>query len=221
MKTPSAYSFMGLAILLLILVFQGPAIAETNGDAFIFIFDASGSMWGQVEGKAKIELAKEVLTDLITDLPENINVGLVAYGHRKKGDCRDVEELVPLSKLDKEKIINKIKAINPKGKTPITLSVRTTANRLKAINKEATIILVSDGKETCAEDPCASVMALKSSGIKFTLFVIGFDVTKEETEQLECMAKAGGGAYYEARNAGDLKMAAEKVVEQTGNWGFF
>ena len=68
------------------------------------------------EGQAKIQLAKEVLTGLIMDLPENIDVGLVAYGHRKKGDCHDVEELIPLGELDKEKIIDKIKSISPRGK---------------------------------------------------------------------------------------------------------
>lgn len=46
-------------------------------------------MWGQVEGTAKITIAKDVLTSLVTDLPQDLNVGLVAYGHRRKGDCRD------------------------------------------------------------------------------------------------------------------------------------
>jgi len=70
-------------------------------------------MWGQVEGKAKIAIAKEVLVGLIKDLPDNLQVGLVAYGHRRKGDCNDVEELVPLSALDKKKLIKKIQAISP------------------------------------------------------------------------------------------------------------
>ena len=194
---------------------------QVQGGNVIFIFDASGSMWGQVEGKAKIQIAKEVLTSLIQDLPEGINVGLVAYGHRKKGDCLDVEELVPLSVLDKGKIIKKIQAINPKGKTPITLSVQKTAEKLKNVDEETTIILVSDGKETCAGDPCELVKQLKASGVKFTMYVIGFVVTAEEKVQLECMATAGGGMYYEAKNAGELSAAAKKMVEKTGKFGIF
>jgi Ca-activated chloride channel family protein len=220
MKRPHVYSATGIIILVL-LVFSQPAMPQIQGGNLIFIFDASGSMWGQVQGTAKIQIAKDVLTGLVRDLPEGINVGLMAYGHRKKGDCNDVEELVPLGVLDKDKIINKIQAINPKGKTPITLSVKKTAEKLKNIEEETTIILVSDGKETCAGDPCALVRQLKESGVKFIMHVIGFDVTAVEKEQLECMAKAGGGLYYEAKNAGELKTAAKKMVEESGKWGFF
>lgn len=46
------------------------------------------------------------------------------------------------------------------------------------------------------------------------MHVIGFDVTAEEREQLECIAGAGGGTYYAAKNAGEFQMAAKKVVKQ-------
>ena len=180
----------------------------------MFILDASGSMWGQVEGKAKIAIAKEVLVGLIKDLPDDLHVGLVAYGHRRKGDCNDVEELVTLSVLDKKKLIKKIQAISPKGKTPISRSVRLTAERIKHLEDETTIILVSDGKETCDPDPCGLVKNLKASGIKFVMHVIGFDVTEEERKQLECMAKAGGGKYFTADNASQFSAAASEVVKK-------
>ena len=179
----------------------------------VFILDASGSMWGQVEGKAKIAIAKEVLTELVKELPDDAVVGLVAYGHRRKGDCDDVEELIPMGPLKKEKMVAKIQALSPKGKTPISRSVRLTAERLKRMEDETTIILVSDGKETCDPDPCGLVKELKDAGIKFVMHVIGFDVTEEEREQLECMAGAGGGQYYTAGNAGEFLAAAREVVE--------
>ncbi len=213
--------FSGIIISLILLASAVTAAAESKSDGMVFIFDASGSMWGQVKGIAKIQIAKEVLTDMIMDLPEGINVGLVVYGHRKKGDCSDVEELIPLDVLNKKKLISTIKSINPKGKTPITLSVQTTADKLKAVQEETTIILVSDGKETCAGDPCELVRKLKESGARFIMYVIGFDVSGEETKQLECIAKAGGGAYYEANDAAAFKTAAKNVVKDAGKWGFF
>jgi len=190
--------FFSITIFMLPINVAGVTKAQEGN--LMFILDASGSMWGQVEGKAKIDIAKEVMAGLIADLPEGLNVGLVAYGHRHKGDCNDVEELTPLGVLDKKELINIINAISPKGKTPITLSVQMTAQKLKAMEDETTIILVSDGKETCEGDPCVLVRELKQSGIKFIMHVIGFDVTDEEREQLECMAEAGGGMYYAAKN---------------------
>ena len=199
---------------------NSPAAGATGN--IVFILDASGSMWGQVEGKAKIAIAKEVLTGLVKELPDDSTVGLVAYGHRRKGDCDDVEELIPLGRLDKEKMIAKIQALSPKGKTPISRSVRLTAERIKHLEDETTIILVSDGKETCDPDPCGLVKELKDTCIKFVMHVIGFDVTEEEREQLECMAKAGGGQYYTAGNAGEFLAAAREVVEKsTPPYGIF
>ena len=192
-----------------------PAAASTTPASgnIIFILDASGSMWGQVEGTAKIAIAKEVLTGLIRDLPEDAVVGLVTYGHRRKGDCDDVEELIALGPLDKAKMTARIQALSPKGKTPISRSVRLTAGRIKHLEDETTIILISDGRETCDPDPCGLVKELKAAGIKFVMHVIGFDVTEEEREQLECMARAGGGKYYTAGNAGEFLAAAREVVE--------
>lgn len=192
----------------------GEAAAPASSGNIVFILDASGSMWGQVEGKAKIAIAKEVLTGLIKDLPDDATVGLVAYGHRRKGDCSDVEELVPLSPVDKKNLIKIIQSLKPKGKTPISRSVRLTAERLKHLEEETTLILVSDGKETCDPDPCALVKELKEAGIRFVMHVIGFDVTEEEKAQLECMAQAGGGEYFMAKTAKDFQAAAKEVVKK-------
>ena len=192
---------------------QSISAAASSGN-IMFILDASGSMWGQVEGKAKIAIAKEVLTGLIRDLPDDAVVGLVAYGHRRKGDCNDVEELVSLAPIQKEKIVQTIQGLNPKGKTPISRSVRMTAECIKHLEDETTIILVSDGKETCDPDPCGLVKELKEAGIKFVMHVIGFDVTEEEKAQLECMAQAGGGEYFTAKNAKDFQLAAKAVVKK-------
>ena len=87
----------------------------------IFILDASGSMWGQVQGGTKIGIAKNVLTDLIKNIPDGLNVALVVYGQRRKGDCSDVEEnpLQP-SVLDRlrflrESVLRVIAIVGPGG----------------------------------------------------------------------------------------------------------
>jgi len=187
----------------------------SDSENLVFILDASGSMWGHVESKHKIVIAKQVMTELIQELPSGLNTGLVAYGHRRKGDCNNVEELVPLGPLDKERMIEIIKAINPKGKTPITHSIQITAERLKAQEDETTIVLVSDGKETCDGDPCGLVKELKKTGIKIVLHVIGFDVSDAEREQLKCIAESGGGTYFTANTAKQFSMAARKIMAET------
>ena len=201
------------------LIFLTPLGVAAESSNMILILDASGSMWGQIDGKAKITIAKEVLAELIKGLPDDLHVGLTAYGHRRKGDCDDVEELVPLQPMDKQNLLDTIKAISPKGMTPITLSVQQTAEKVKTLEGETTIILISDGKETCAGDPCALVQTLKEAGVRFSLYVIGFDVTEEERQQLDCMAQAGGGRYYSAKSAQEFKVAAQQAIQESQNFG--
>src|SRR5699024_11159038 len=57
----------------------------------ILVFDASGSMWGQIDGINKIVTAREVVSQLVDKLPANQRLGLLAYGHNRKGDCQDIE----------------------------------------------------------------------------------------------------------------------------------
>lgn len=202
-----------LILLLLVTSLAVPLLGAPPRGNIVFILDGSGSMWGQIDGTAKITIAKEVLTGLIKELPVGVKVGLVAYGHRTKGDCNDVEELVPLGPLDTRELIGKINAINPKGMTPITLAVKTTVEKLRTAEEETTVLLVSDGEETCKGDPCGLVHELKDSGIKFVMHVIGFDVGEKEKAQLECIAKAGSGRYFSAANAGEFLEASRKITE--------
>lgn len=78
-----------LAILGGIIVFVVHAAAKT-GKRIMLILDASGSMWGEIGGTAKIVTAKDVMSDLVRYLPSSLEVGLTVYGHRKEGDCNDV-----------------------------------------------------------------------------------------------------------------------------------
>ena len=181
---------------------MGYAAGKSN---LMLIFDASGSMWGQINGKAKITIAKEAMDLIVNDLPANINIGLVAYGHRRKGDCDDVETLVPLSPLDTQAFLAKVNALNPKGKTPMVRSIRQTAEAIKHLEDETTILLVSDGEETCDPEPCNFVAELANLGIKFRLHVVGFDVGGQTEEQLKCMAKPAAGSTSRPRTQANSK----------------
>ena len=181
---------------LFFIVFTVVSVSPAVAGKLVYILDASGSMWGQINGTAKIDIAKKALASLVETIPPDTEVGLVVYGHRRKGDCQDIEELVGLKPLDKAALIKAVKGIKPKGKTPMAGAVQMVAEKLETSGGEAAIVLISDGKETCEADPCKLVAMLKKAGIKFTLHVIGFDVGGETEKQLQCMAQAGGGRIF-------------------------
>ena len=178
----------------------------------LLILDASGSMWGQIQGENKIVIARRVLGGLVDGLDEGAEVGVVAYGHRREGDCDDIETVVPIGPLDKAAVRATVDGLNPKGKTPLTRSVNQAFEALKARQGDASIILVSDGLDTCGGDPCAAVENAKRMGLGFRLHIVGFDVAGEDTSQLECAAQAGEGLFLSAENADELSAALERAV---------
>ncbi|MEM7186952.1 MAG: VWA domain-containing protein [Bacteroidota bacterium] len=190
----------------------------SQGDSsspIIFIYDASGSMWGQMDGKTKMEIASEVLSTSVAKLGADQSIGLVAYGHRQKGDCRDVETLVAMDNRSKDAIDSALKKVKPLGKTPLAYSAQLVIDELRTTKKQATIILITDGIESCDGNICEVVRAAKAEGINFLLNIVGFGLKKGETEQLECAANAGGGNYYDAANAAALGDVLTEATEQT------
>jgi Ca-activated chloride channel family protein len=194
------------------LAFASPAFAQT-GDA-ILILDSSGSMWGQVDGQTKISAARKAVDSILSKWRPNDRLGLMAYGHRAKGDCKDIELVVPVGTFDAGKIRSAVRGLNPKGKTPMADSLRAAAQALRSTENKATVILVSDGIETCSPDPCVVAAELKKAGVNFTAHVIGFDITDPVAKnQLQCIARATGGVYLDASNAAALEQALGRAVE--------
>ncbi|MGI9449556.1 MAG: vWA domain-containing protein, partial [Geminicoccaceae bacterium] len=169
MKVPT---FLTSALAALLISTSNPA---TAADKAVLVLDGSGSMWGQVGDTTKIEIARDVISDLMLDWSSKVELGLSAYGHREKGNCSDIETLKPIGPVDPKEVAQIVDGISPKGKTPLTAAVRNAAGELRYEEDRATVILVSDGEDTCGGDPCAVARELEAAGIDFTVHVVGFD----------------------------------------------
>lgn len=191
---------------------NGRAAPAQGASKVMLVLDASGSMWGQVEGRAKIEIARDVIQTLVKDWDKSLEVGLLAYGHRSKGECNDIETLQKVGPVNADGIMKAVNALQPKGKTPISDAVRLAAEELKYTEDHATVILVSDGLETCEADPCAVAKSLKQAGVNFTVHVVGFDLKKEEQDAIKCLAENTGGQFLPAQSAGSLRQALQTTV---------
>jgi hypothetical protein len=180
----------------------------------LFVLDASGSMAGRVEGRPKIAVAREVLAGALAELPPDVAVGLEAYGHRRGSDCGDIEVLVPAGPRRGPAIEKAMRALQPRGKTPITGALEQAAEQARRLGGPTSVVLISDGQETCGGDPCAAVAKLRDAGVAVTFHVVGFDVAAAESAQLRCIAEAGGGTYFGADSAGALSSALASVREK-------
>jgi Ca-activated chloride channel family protein len=193
-----------------------PVAAQAQGTETMLILDASGSMWGLVDGRTKIAGARTAVGTILGQFKPGDRVGLMVYGHRSKGECRDIETVVPLSPFNPDRIRAAVAGVEPKGRTPIADSLRQAAAALKGGEARANVILVSDGIETCNADPCAVAAELKRADVGLVAHVIGFDVADPVAKrQLACIAGATGGVYLDAANADGLAAALTRAVAAT------
>jgi len=208
---PCILRILSAALLIVAVIAPNAGHAAAN---ILFILDGSNSMWGQIDGKSKIETAQAVLTGLLSELPADTKLGLMVYGHRDKTSCDDIELLSPIGADDAAALTAKIRGLQPKGKTPIAKaldsSVAAFANRKGQNNN---VVLISDGVETCGGDPCGAAARLAAADIKARVHVVGFDVGAKERRQLKCIPAAGHGEYFSAKNAEELKVAVSEVQQ--------
>ncbi len=189
-----------------------PSFAD-EGSRVILVLDASGSMRAKIDGKSKMDIAKQVVGSIIKTWKPEDELGLIAYGHREKGSCEDIEVLREPGPLNAEDYMSAVNGLNPKGKTPMTAAVKMAAESLQYTEKKATVILVSDGIETCGLDPCAIADELENAGVNLTVHTVGFGLDdKGAVAQLKCLAEKTGGIFATANNADELKKALAKTI---------
>jgi Ca-activated chloride channel family protein len=171
----------------------------------------SNSMWGRVEGRPKNEIAREAVTSLVATLPRTTRLGLLAYGHRRAGDCRDIETVLPIGAVDKSKVDAAIARLTPRGKTPITASLREAAG---LVPQGGTVVIVTDGIETCNADPCAVAEELKRKMPGLVAHVVGFDLPNAgERAKVACIAERTGGTFVAAMSARELGDALKTTTQ--------
>jgi hypothetical protein len=106
-------------------------------------------------------------------------------------------------------IASTVDGAKAQGYTPIAYSLGQAANDFPADAKERVIVLVSDGKETCRGDPVIAARALAAKGI--TVHTVGFIVDTAARGQLQAIARATGGTYFDAPVGPELPDTLKKA----------
>ena len=206
-------SYMSKLMCLLLLMITSTVYAEDR--ASIMVFDASGSMWTQLsDGRTRIEVARGVIGDYLKTREKSVPLGLIAYGHNRKGDCSDIEILAKVAVQNSETLAKKINQIQPKGKTPLTDALALAVKQIPKTSEEADIILITDGLETCDKDPCALAKEIAAEGITIRTHVVGFGLTEKEAGSLACIAKETGGLLLRPQSGKELSDALNQIEKK-------
>ena len=176
----------------------------------LFILDASNSMNLDWNNQTRMAAAKDVLTKSVENLRgvPNLELALRVYGHQSNvtntyQDCQDTKLEVAFGPSNIDPIKAKIKGLQAKGATPIARSLEAAAADFPDTLARNFIILITDGLESCDNDPCIIARKLREKGVKVTPFVIGLGMDLSYLDKFECI-----GSYTDAES----KVAFENVL---------
>jgi Mg-chelatase subunit ChlD len=199
---------------------DGKPALSISDRAVEIVFDASNSMWAQIDGRAKISVAKEILQGSLNWLPNDISLALRVYGHqhrRELRNCEDSELMVPPDSGNRGRIRAAIAAFKPRGQTPLGYSLEQISADLGGFSGERAVVLVTDGIESCGGDPVAAARALREN-IGAPVHVISFGLGSADDEDLAALrsiADASGGKFVSAGSAEELRDALTVTVGST------
>jgi Ca-activated chloride channel family protein len=204
----------------LIQLLQTPAAVTAGSDVgeFVIILDCSGSMNDRLpDGSSKWDAARRAAVELIKSIPEGRQLSLIAYGLDASRECKSIDILRTLSPLqdhDKTSLERVISGLRASGHTPISGALRVAGQQLSRSGLLSSVVLITDGMETCQADPVAEASRLASENQRFSLHVIGFCMSDRDADQVSKISSAGRGTYYDAKNLDELMTSVRKVEQQ-------
>ncbi|HLP09667.1 MAG TPA: VWA domain-containing protein [Opitutaceae bacterium] len=181
----------------------------------LFVFDCSFSMTEKIRKRAKFDIAKEVLREVINKLPDETKVGLRLYGHRHgsmTNESRaDTELVVPIGPLDRTRLIRTIDGAKALGQTPLVLSTLAAGEDLKKAGG-GIIVVVTDGEESCGGRPRKAGPQLAELGVPLRLEVIGFALTgRRVADDMIAFTAPTGGRFHTAADGLQLATALKEA----------
>ncbi len=192
---------------------QGKEEKEPPLTRILFIFDASQSMFARWQSDMRINIARNLLTELLDSLEgiDNTQFALRVYGHQKRfppQDCDDSRLEIPFADGNVSRIKHRLRTITPRGTTPIAMSLERSQDDFPPCdNCRNIIVLITDGIEECGGDPCAVSRALQSKGIVLKPFVIG--IGRDFRADFECV-----GQYFDATSENEFRQSLNIVISQ-------
>lgn len=188
-----------------------PALSADAPTAMLIV-DGSGSMWGRLGpiNRPKIDVVRDKLGALLSE-PSSARVGLISFGHRRRGDCNDVE-MIAGPDSPRQSVLDPLAKLSPRGPGPVTAALRMAADAI-GTSRPAQIVIVGDNADNCRQDSCAAARAIAKSSPGLVVQVIGIGLSANERPRMACMAEATGGRFYDITDSNGLDAAIDEAVK--------
>jgi Mg-chelatase subunit ChlD len=165
-------------------------------NSFLILIDTSGSMGDN----NKMENAKTAARQAVRTATVSTEFAVWAFGGGCGGGA--VWQVVGFTS-DQTKLLSGIDSLTPSGGTPMYIAVGVAVDVVakQAKGKQRTVVLLSDGADSCRDQQAAVSNAVKTSKIPVT--TIGFDVdtNKQAQDDMTNLSTLSGGRSFSASAA--------------------
>lgn len=154
------------------------------------------------------------IVDSLTKKNPRIEFGLRLIGSQYPAQnkvCTDTKLEVPFGTYNGTNIVkNKARTIKPYGFTPIAYSLQKAAEEdfVQSDKYNYSIILVTDGGESCNGDICAIMQQLLAKKISFKPYILSLVKDQILENQYACL-----GTYINVLEPKDFQVAIDKIIE--------
>ncbi|MCB0339948.1 MAG: VWA domain-containing protein [Bdellovibrionales bacterium] len=182
------------------------------------ILDMSESMSKPIQGKPKYQIAIDSIIASLNDFQEKNQLGIRAFGHRfntnqKTSSCSDSELISPFDQNSKKTLLDKLLSLRPSGYTSLAYSLDEAGKDIAKLPGPQTIILVSDGEDTCGGNTLESIKRLESKGVKVQIQAIGIGVDDKTAKYLEELSWLTNGRFHRVRKIEETYRALQSAQQ--------
>lgn len=157
----------------------------------------------------RMTAAKQAAISLVQRAPSDANIGLV----RVEGQQCSARSAGFYAPARRGQLIGELQGLQADGGTPLADGVAKGGQMLDGVQREALMVVISDGAESCGRDPCAVARQLKQAKPYLKINVV--DITG--TGGANCLAQITGGRVFTARSADEVAaMTREASREAMG-----
>jgi hypothetical protein len=175
----------------------------------IFVLDGSGSMDDSISGAgSRMEAAKQSIGTVVQSLHKDIRASLVSFS-----DCYATSRTPFYAAGERSTLLGEVNTVSPQRSTSLAASIKR-AGAAAPGRAPSTMVVVSDGGDTCGGDPCAAAQAALAAKPDLTINVIDLS-GGNSGGVLECVARAGGGRVFTPTSAGQMATQLQQATGQS------
>ena len=172
-----------------------------------FIMDASRSMLGEVEGRRRMDVARDAMLQLAPGPLQQGRASLVSFGNDRINECNNIPLIHPFGSDAVNATIAAIQTMEPAEPgdgeqsligSPLYRSIEVALTTLPTDAENGSIVMVTDGVDACDRNICELVPELNERGISVDILAI--DVNPDLLNLLACLPAGTGGALLPSDN---------------------